>query len=153
MNLKIKNRTALIIGASKNIGRNISITLAKEKVSLIMVARSKEKLTKLKIEVDKYSTNNLIIQSDLSIKGNINKLINKINKKYKNSILSNKWNLILKTFISYKIKVEIMIRAMLILMIIFPAIKLKGIIANNKPKKFDFVKLSFEIKCILFKLW
>ena len=83
MNLKIKNRTALIIGASKNIGRNISITLAKEKVSLIMVARSKEKLTKLKIEVDKYSTNNLIIQSDLSIKGNINKLINKINKKYK----------------------------------------------------------------------
>jgi 3-oxoacyl-[acyl-carrier protein] reductase len=83
VNLKIKNRTALIIGASKNIGRNISITLAKEKVSLIMVARSKEKLTKLKIEVDKYSTNNLIIQSDLSIKGNINKLINKINKKYK----------------------------------------------------------------------
>ena len=83
MNLKIKNRTALIIGASKNIGRNISITLAKEKVSLIMVARSKEKLTKLKKEVDKYSTNNFIIQSDLSIKGNINKLINKINKKYK----------------------------------------------------------------------
>lgn len=83
MNLKIKNKTALIIGASKNIGRSISVALAKEKVSLIMVARSKEKLTKLKIEVDKYSTNNFIIQSDLSIKGNINKLINKINKKYK----------------------------------------------------------------------
>ncbi len=84
MDLKIKNKTALIIGASKNIGKSISIALAKEKVSLIMVARSREKLTKLKEEVDKYSTNNIIIQSDLSIKSNINKLINKINKKCKN---------------------------------------------------------------------
>ncbi len=84
MKLKIKNKTALIIGASKNIGKSISISLAKEKVSLIMVARSREKLTKLKKEVDKYSTNNIIIQSDLSIKSNIKKLINKINKKCKN---------------------------------------------------------------------
>ena len=83
MNLKIKNKTALIIGASTNIGRSTSIALAKEKVSLVMVARSNEKLTKLKEEVDKYSTNNSIIQSDLSIKSNINKNINKINKKYK----------------------------------------------------------------------
>ena len=49
-----------------------------------MVARSREKLRNLKKEVDKYSTNNIIIQSDLSIKSNINKLINKINKKCKN---------------------------------------------------------------------
>ena len=47
MNLKIKNKTALIIGASTNIGRSTSIALAKEKVSLVMVARSNEKLTKL----------------------------------------------------------------------------------------------------------
>ena len=83
MNSKIKYKTALIIGASKNIGRKISLALAKEKVSLIMVARSKEKLTKLKKEVDKYSNNNSIIQIDLSIKSNINKLINKVDKKYK----------------------------------------------------------------------
>ena len=83
MNLKIKNRTALIVGASKNIGRSISIALAKEKVSVIMVARSKEKLTKLKKEVDKYSTNNYIIQMDLNIKSNINKLNDEVNRKYK----------------------------------------------------------------------
>tara|TARA_B110000238_G_C16067782_1_gene413538 strand:+ start:275 stop:1033 length:759 start_codon:yes stop_codon:yes gene_type:complete len=83
MNLKIKNKTALIIGASKNIGRSTSIALAKEKVSLVMVARSKEKLIKLKKEVDKYSTNNSIIQTDLNIKKNINKLINEVNRKYK----------------------------------------------------------------------
>jgi 3-oxoacyl-[acyl-carrier protein] reductase len=83
MNLKIKNKTALIIGASTNIGRSTSIALAKEKVSLVMVARSNEKLTKLKEEVDKYSTNNSIIQIDLSIKRNINKLINNVGKKYK----------------------------------------------------------------------
>lgn len=83
MNSKIKYKTALIIGASKNIGKKISLALAKEKVSLIMVARSKEKLTKLKKEVDKYSNNNSIIRTDLSIKSNINKLINKVDKKYK----------------------------------------------------------------------
>lgn len=83
MNSKIKYKTALIIGASKNIGKKISLALAKEKVSLIMVARSKEKLTKLKKEVDKYSNNNSIIRTDLSIKSNINMLINKVDKKYK----------------------------------------------------------------------
>ena len=83
MKLKIKNKTALIIGASKNIGRSISVALAKEKVSLIMVARSKDKLTKLKKEVDKYSKNNSIIKIDLSIKSNINKLINKVNINHK----------------------------------------------------------------------
>ena len=83
MNLKIKNKTALIIGASKNIGRSISIGLAKEKVSLILVARSKDKLTKLKKDVDKYSKNNSIIQIDLSIKNNINKLFDMVDKKYK----------------------------------------------------------------------
>ena len=83
MKLKIKNKTALIIGASKNIGKNICIALAKGKVSLIMIARSKEKLIKLKKEVDKYSTQNSIIQIDLSIKSNIHKLIKKVSRKHK----------------------------------------------------------------------
>ena len=48
-----------------------------------MVARSKEKLTKLKKEVDKYSNNNSIIIIDLSIKSNIKKLINKVNINHK----------------------------------------------------------------------
>ena len=87
MNLKIKNKTALVLGASKNIGKTICINLAKEKVSIIMVARSKEKLLSLKKEVDKYSKNNVIITTDLSKKNNIKKLINKVNKKHKVDII------------------------------------------------------------------
>ena len=83
MKLKIKNHTALIIVASKNIARSTSAALAKEKVAMIMVARSRYKLTKVKKEVDKHSKNNSIITIDLSIKSNINKLINKVNKNHK----------------------------------------------------------------------
>ncbi len=83
MNLKLKNKVALIIGASKDIGREISISLAKQKVNLIMVARSKKDLLELKKLVDCYSLNNHIISIDLSIKKNNSILIKKIKKNYK----------------------------------------------------------------------
>lgn len=83
MNLKIKNKIALVTGASKNLGRTISLSLAKQKVSLILVARSKNKLLELKKEVDKYSSNNSIISMDLTKKKNIKLLINNINRNYK----------------------------------------------------------------------
>ena len=83
MDLKIKNKVALVTGASKNLGRTISLSLAKQNVSLILVARSKSKLSDLKKEVDKYSSNNLIISMDLSHKKNIELLTSKIARKYK----------------------------------------------------------------------
>ena len=48
MDLKIKNKYALVTGCSKNIGKSIAIGLAKEGVNIIAVARSKTKLKSLK---------------------------------------------------------------------------------------------------------
>ena len=44
-----------------------------------------------------------------------------------------------------------MITKIFILMIIFPAMKLKGIKANNRLKKFIFEKFKFENKYIFLK--
>ena len=45
MNLDLKNKTAIVCGATQGIGLGIAQGLAEEGVSLILVARNKEKLT------------------------------------------------------------------------------------------------------------
>tara|TARA_B100001758_G_C18377006_1_gene594941 strand:- start:1002 stop:1787 length:786 start_codon:yes stop_codon:yes gene_type:complete len=45
MNLDLKNKTAIVCGATQGIGLGISKELAKEGVNLILVARNKKKLT------------------------------------------------------------------------------------------------------------
>ena len=45
MNLDLKNKTAIVCGATQGIGFGIAQKLAKEGVSLILVSRNKKKLT------------------------------------------------------------------------------------------------------------
>jgi 3-oxoacyl-[acyl-carrier protein] reductase len=47
MELGLKNRTALVVGASKGIGKEICISLAKEGCKIISIARSKDLLENL----------------------------------------------------------------------------------------------------------
>ena len=81
MDFEIKNKYALVTGCSKNIGKSIALSLAKEGVNVIGVARSKKNLSILKNQLDKYSTNNLVIPLDLLKKNNVKKLIKTINNK------------------------------------------------------------------------
>lgn len=51
MDLGIKNRVALVTGASKGIGRGIAVGLANEGVAMLLVARSAEELETLRKEI------------------------------------------------------------------------------------------------------
>ena len=50
MNLNLNNKNILVIGASKGIGRVIALEFAKEKASIVAIARSKELLDELRKE-------------------------------------------------------------------------------------------------------
>ena len=76
MELGIKNKFALVTGCSKNIGKSIAISLAKEGVNLILVARTKKELEKLKKTLNKYTNKIFIIPLDLMNENNIKKLFN-----------------------------------------------------------------------------
>ena len=72
------NVKVLITGASNGLGRDFAIKLSKEGCDLVLVARSKEKLEKLKSELN---TNIEIEVMDLSIRENVYKLYDKYKSK------------------------------------------------------------------------
>ena len=53
MELHLNNKTALITGASKGIGKAIAESMAKEGCNLILTARSEDKLKSLKETLQK----------------------------------------------------------------------------------------------------
>ena len=53
LELNLNNKTALITGASKGIGKAIAKSMAKEGCNLVLTARSEDKLIELKAELQK----------------------------------------------------------------------------------------------------
>lgn len=68
----------LITGASSGIGRDMARVLAKKKYDLVLVARDKEKLEKVKNELEKENISVEIIVSDISIEENCKKIHKKV---------------------------------------------------------------------------
>jgi short-subunit dehydrogenase len=67
MELNLNNKTALITGASKGIGKAIAESMANEGCNLVLTARSADKLNELKTELQKkYNISVEIIAIDLS---------------------------------------------------------------------------------------
>ena len=59
MGLGLKDKTVLIVGASKGIGKGIALGFAKEKCNIIAIARSEELLKELE-EISKNAINSKI---------------------------------------------------------------------------------------------
>ena len=89
MNFKIRNKFALVTGASRGIGEEICRSLAKEGAKIIACSRNKKDLKKL-ISSLPNSNKHFLINIDLSNYSNVKKLIKIIkNKKIQPDIIVN----------------------------------------------------------------
>lgn len=78
MDLNIKNRLALVTGASKGIGRAIAAALAREGARVILVARSQEELEAVRKKIATPERPHHVIPVDLMTENGVERLVKTI---------------------------------------------------------------------------
>jgi NAD(P)-dependent dehydrogenase (short-subunit alcohol dehydrogenase family) len=81
-NLDIKNKTALVTGASRGIGKSISVALAESGARVILSARDTRRLETVRKEINDKGGNAVAIPADLSEEADIVSLFDEIKKRY-----------------------------------------------------------------------
>src|SRR5204863_8363218 len=82
MDLGIKNRLALVTGASKGIGKGIARALAHEGARLLLVARSQDKLEEVRKEIATVDASHHCYAIDLMAPGGVAQLIQTITQNH-----------------------------------------------------------------------
>ncbi|MBC8110791.1 MAG: SDR family oxidoreductase [Verrucomicrobia bacterium] len=77
-----KNKTILITGASKGIGRELAVQLAKQQANLGLVARSEKELVNLKTEIEALGANTEIFVGDVADESLVNQTVEKLLQKF-----------------------------------------------------------------------
>jgi 3-oxoacyl-[acyl-carrier protein] reductase len=73
--MELGGKTAVITGAGRGIGRDISLRLAAEGCNLALVSRTGKQLEKVKEEIECINSEAIIFPGDISEKGSISKII------------------------------------------------------------------------------
>jgi 3-oxoacyl-[acyl-carrier protein] reductase len=80
--MNLKDKVVLVTGASKGIGKNLSIALAKEGATTILTSRNKEALEKTQKEIELSGGKALAIPADISKEEELSELFNKIREHF-----------------------------------------------------------------------
>src|SRR3990167_6439061 len=77
--MNLRGKIAIVTGASDGLGEHIALKLAKEGVSLALVARNKERLEKVRVEAERLGSPKVeVYRCDISDKEQVTQVINKI---------------------------------------------------------------------------
>lgn len=80
----LKNKTALITGAGKGIGKAIAIALAKEGVNVVLIARTQADVDQLADQTNNLGVKSLALAADVSDMNSINTAVEKALAQFKN---------------------------------------------------------------------
>jgi 3-oxoacyl-[acyl-carrier protein] reductase len=78
----LKDKIVLVTGASRGIGKAISIAIAQSGAEVILVARDEEKLKQVKEEINHFKRKAVVIKADFSKENEVIQLFEQIKKKY-----------------------------------------------------------------------
>ncbi len=76
MKRKLEGKTIVITGASSGIGKAIALTLAKEKVNLVLAARRESLLQELASECESMGSNAIAVRADVTLYPHVENLVN-----------------------------------------------------------------------------
>jgi len=84
MDLSIKGKNAIVCASSQGLGKSAAVDLAKEGVNLAICSRNKEKINKVKNEIEKISDVKVVaVEADLSSEKDIENFFKKAKKELK----------------------------------------------------------------------
>ena len=83
------DKTALVTGAGRGIGRSISLELAKAGIRIVASARTEEELSSLKNEIENLGGSCSTYRADLSDRDQVNKLLNDLDHEKINVLINN----------------------------------------------------------------
>ena len=76
----LKDKIVLVTGASRGIGKAISIAIAQSGAEVILVARDEEKLKQVKEEINHFKGKAVVIKADFSKENEVIQLFEQIKK-------------------------------------------------------------------------
>lgn len=80
----LENKTVIITGGSKGIGRVLALRLAKEKANVVITARNESELNSTEKELKQLSKNILAVKADVSVYDDVKRTVNETVKKFGN---------------------------------------------------------------------
>ena len=80
----LENKTVIITGGSKGIGRVLALRLAKEKANVVITARNENELNSTEKELKQLSKNILAVKADVSVYDDVKRTVNETVKKFGN---------------------------------------------------------------------